>query len=189
LRASVAIPFIYQPFVVDDLPTGPAAEAMWRRLGGVEGRGGSGSRVPRRAMFVDGGLVSGFPIDVFHVHDEVPLAPTFGVKLGAERVVRRDITSLAGLAEALWSSASHAREYDFLGRNPDFRHLVEYIHVETRRWLEFAMEEDYKIELFRRGASAAVRFLLGFDWPAYQSFRAAVAAGLERNPLRQTPAA
>ena len=51
----------------------------WRRLAGYRGT------LPDEVLLVDGGIMSNFPIDVFHRADTIPQRPTIGVKLGIDR--------------------------------------------------------------------------------------------------------
>ena len=66
--------------------------------------------------------MSNFPIDVFHIPNSVPNAPTFGVKLGIDRHEPHRVTTPFELAIAIFNSARHTLDYDFIKRNPDYRH-------------------------------------------------------------------
>lgn len=70
-------------------------------------------------MFVDGGVLSNFPINEFHVRGSIPHRPTFGVKLGAEGRVQR-IDNLFSFLGGIFNSARRVLDYDFLRRNEDY---------------------------------------------------------------------
>ena len=116
----MSIPFFFEPLRVD-VPQGEAARRRWDELASYTGD------LPETATFVDGGTMSNFPIDLFHQAQTVPSAPTFGAKLGADERSAGPITTLPGLAMAVFRSASHTLDYDFIKRNPDYRMLVSYI--------------------------------------------------------------
>jgi NTE family protein len=72
---------------------------------------------------------------------------------------------------AVFRSASHTLDYDFIKRNPDYRKLVSYIDTGDHSWLAFDMSEKDKVELFTCGVRKAAEFLRGFDWKKYKELR------------------
>ena len=144
---------------------GPDALDRWNDQAGYQGS------VPDEVFFVDGGIMSNFPIGLFHVRD-VPTRPTFGAKLGVERSEPAAIDSFFSLLGAVFDAARHTADYDFLLRNPDYRTLVGFIHTGSHNWLDFYLDDDAKIDLFARGVRAAATFLTSFDWASYKASRA-----------------
>jgi NTE family protein len=61
--------------------------------------------------------------------------------------------------------------YDFIARNPDFRHLVSYADTHRFNWLDFSLDEAAKLALFAEGAKAAADFVAKFDWAGYKEVR------------------
>lgn len=166
-RASMSIPFFFEPYRVRSLPRDAEAKQRWDKVGfDIDKEGG----VPKDAMFVDGGIMSNFPIDLFHNYSRVPVAPTFGVKLQYDDR-RRQIDSPLGLLGAIFNSARHCLDYDFIRRNPDYNHLVCWIPCQGYNWLDFDMSEDHKRGLFREGAEQAIQFLTKFNWEEYKKLR------------------
>ena len=165
VRAAVSIPFFFEPVRVTNVPQGEAARRRWRELTGRE------PFPPAECAFVAGGMLSPFPIDLFHEPDRVPTAPTFGVRLtpGDQPVPHAD--RLVEFTTGVLHATRHALDHEFLTRHPDFRELVCAVDTSTHNWLGFDLTADDKAEQFRRGAEAAVRFLTGFDWPRYQELR------------------
>ena len=168
-RASMSIPFFFYPLVLGDLPKGPKAREAWRTLAGYD------QPIPDAVKLVDGGIMSNFPIDLFHVPGRVPNAPTFGAKLGRDSRLKHDIRTPFQLAGAVFDSASHCLDYDFIVRHPDYRNLVTWIDTGEHHWLDFFMTDEDKADLFTRGALAAADFLDSFDWGAYKKVRAKLA--------------
>ena len=171
-RASMSIPFFFEPLILKGLPRDEAARERWHAVG-YDTRTEKGG-VPRRAVFVDGGIMSNFPIDVFHSPRSVPRMPTFGVKLQYDDRAKR-IDGPIALLLATFNSARHCLDYDFIRRNPDYQHLVERIPCQGYNWLNFAMTDEEKLGLFREGVVTACRFLREFDWQAYKAIRADLA--------------
>ena len=164
VRASMSIPGFFHPYRVGRLPKGPAAARNWEHKAGYRGT------LPRSVYFVDGGIMSNFPIDLFH-GSGVPLAPTFGAKLGTDRQRPHTIKKPSHLLGAVFNSARHCADYDFILKNPDYRKLLTNIETGAHNWLNFFMEDRDKVDLFARGVEAAAEFLLQFDWPAYKKIR------------------
>ena len=131
--------------------------------------------------FIDGGIMSNFPINLFHTPDRVPAAPTFGAKIGIDRSKPLAIATPAQLVGAIFDAARHTLDYDFIIRHPDYHHLVKMIDTGSHNWLDFAMAEEAKVDLFATGAEAAADFLCGFDWPAYKKLREDLAAAVRKS--------
>ena len=115
--------------------------------------------------------MSNFPIEVFHEPDIVPSAPTFGISLGSRHRKPNTFDNPWQLAGAIFDSARHCLDYDFLAKNPDYRNLVGYIDTEGFNWLDFHMPDVQKIDLFVAGVRAAADFLRTFDWEDYKRIR------------------
>ena len=146
---------------------------------------------PEEAILVDGGIISNFPIDVFHISDRAPSRPTFGVKLGFEREGINTIKEGARFKSAqlfgiIFETARLARDRDFIKSNPDFNKLVAYIDTADHYWLNFFLSDEDKVDLFARGARAARDFLLQFDWDNYKKIRKQLLLQGTRNILDAT---
>jgi NTE family protein len=165
VRASMSIPGFFYPLRVAGVPQGEEARARWRDLASYD------EEPPEVCTFVDGGIMSNFPIDLFHVPDRVPAAPTFGAKLGTDKRRSAEINSPQRLGGVVFRSASHTLDYDFIKRNPDYRKLVSYIDTGNHGWLDFDMGDEDKVDLFVRGARKAAEFLTTFDWEGYKKIR------------------
>lgn len=165
-RASMSIPFFFQPMEVSGVSKIVNSSDKWDKLCSFEGE------IPDRITFSDGGLLSNFPISLFH-RPFVPRAPTFGARLGSASRVVNEIDSLGGYAGELFNSLRHYNDYDFIYNNPDYRSLITYIPTDGHSWLNFFMQDDEKLVLFKKGMTAAYEFLERFDWLAYKEIRRA----------------
>ena len=164
VRASMSIPGFFHPYRVPNIPQGADAARRWKELAGYTGK------LPKQAYFVDGGIMSNFPINLFHVKG-VPITPTLGVKLGSDRTAPHQIKKPTQLLGAIFNSARHCADYDFILQNPDYQSLVAYINTGKHDWLNFFMEDNDKVDLFSRGVNEAIRFLKTFDWDEYKKTR------------------
>lgn len=164
-RASMSVPFFFHPFQVSDCPQGKTADWVAAGYGGTP---------PKEVRFMDGGIMSNFPIDLFHAPYEVPLAPTFGVKIGLERQEPAKIKGPGQLLAAIFDTARHTLDNDFITRNPDYQQLVAMIDTADHKWLDFNMPDEAKVDLFARGAERAAEFLCKFDWHRYKETRVGI---------------
>ncbi|OAV43694.1 patatin-like phospholipase family protein [Lewinella sp. 4G2] len=179
VRASMSIPAFFEPQRVnlgwiDELPEAErdAMRRSWRREAAFTGN------LPKEILFADGGIMSNFPIDLFHGDNQIPNRPTFGVKLGIDRAVAHPTHSLISFARTMFDGVRNLRDFEFLRANPEYKDVVEYIRVDDFDWLNFGITHEEKLALFRRGAEAAARFLRRFNWKRYK-------ATLNRNLLQR----
>lgn len=166
-RASMSIPFFFEPLRLS-VPQDDGAVRRWRDAVGYDAAQEGG--LPSQGIFVDGGVISNFPIHLFHNYSRMPTRPTFGVKLQQDER-RRRIDGPLSLFGAVFDSARHALDYDFLSNNHDYRQLVQHIACRDVNWLDFSMDDRTRATLFREGAARAVDFLERFDWEAYRELR------------------
>ena len=165
VRASMSIPFFFIPFRIKNIPQGADAWEKWNRKTGLN------ATVPNEIMFMDGGIISNFPIDIFHDNTKVPSCPTFGIKLGYDKAETNKNEKISSLVSALFDTARFAYDFEFLNKNPDFKHLIGNIDTNGHNWLNFGLTDDEKMDLFIRGARTAANFLKGFDWEKYKEIR------------------
>lgn len=170
VRASMSIPYFFEPFEIKDIPnSGSKNNKDW-----VDNAGYAGP-VPPSVKFVDGGMLSNFPINVFHRKDGgVPRMPTFGVRLSTFRKDFNKTDSLMGISSSMISTMRQIHDYDFLLKNPDYKKLICPINADQDprfHWLDFNMTKDQQRELFNLGAESAVKFLKDFDWEGYKKIR------------------
>ncbi|MFB9862371.1 hypothetical protein EFA69_12905 [Rufibacter immobilis] len=181
VRASMSIPLFFHPYKVKNLPYDDEAFARWRQVGYT-------GNVPDEVVFVDGGIMSNFPIDLFHEHGKIPAAPTFGVKLGVDRQSPRTVHKITDLVVAIFDAARQVHDFDFILRNPDYKHLVQCLPTDELNWLDFNMSTADKVKLFEIGVQGAADFLRTFNWKKYKQIRGKGAtSALPSFPLAPTP--
>lgn len=163
VRASMSIPLFFHPYLVKGLPQNNLAQ--WEKMASYKGR------LPEEVKLVDGGFLSNFPIDIFHVVNKMPSRPTLGVKLGLDRTTLRSVDNYLELMYGCFNTASKIRDFEFIHRNPDFKQLFTNIDIGNHKWLNFNLSDQQKLDLFQRGADAAFHFLHTFDWEEYKMTR------------------
>jgi NTE family protein len=162
VRASMSIPLFFHPLTVK---TGNKNKDDWCNLVKYKGE------PPDESVFVDGGVLSNFPIDVFHNYKIIPRLPTLGVKLGDDRNEVSQVHNIPKFLMAIFNSARHVLDFQFLLTNPDYENLIAKVDTGDHNWLNFSMPDEDKLDLFIRGAKAAKEFLNNFDWEAYKKIR------------------
>lgn len=168
VRASMSVPFFFIPFEIKNISNaGEPASSEWIRQTNYYGP------IPKKVKFVDGGMISNFPINVFHSKiRSIPRKPTFGVKLSAYREMFAEVDDLGGFVGSMISTMRHDSDNEFLLQNPDFRKLICFIDADKEfNWLNFKMEDDKKKQLFLLGARKGLEFMKSFDWEAYKKIR------------------
>lgn len=168
VRASMSVPFFFVPFEIKNIPgAGKPANEQWMKYANFHGK------IPEKVKFVDGGMISNFPINVFHSKTGIqPRKPTFGVKLSAYRDESADVDDLGGFVGSMVSTMRHDADNEFLIQNPDFEKLICFIDADKDfNWLNFKMSDEKKKRLFLLGAQKALTFLNKFDWDRYKELR------------------
>lgn len=148
VRASVSIPFFYEPVVVK----GPA--------------------LPHPLFLVDGGLLSNFPITIFDRRDaQPPRWPTFGVKLSAlpdAAQVPRPIDDTLDFGRAIVSTLLTAHDAMHL-EDPCIVTRTVFVDTGKVSATDFDLDAGTQRMLFDNGRAAAERFLSGWDFESYVS--------------------
>lgn len=175
VRASMSIPIFFESSIIQDIPRNEAAiqQSWMKHLMTDPGD------VPSAVRFVDGGILSNFPINIFYNPKiEVPRLPTFGIDLDdvapEDKEKSRQNTGKMGLGGYMGRMFNTIRYYydkDFLLKNSLFKKGIGRIDVHEFNWLDFSISDEKKVALFVKGAEAAGQFLQGFDWEAYKADR------------------
>ena len=108
VRASMAIPMFFRPKIFTPPQNGEATKEKWRKMAEFHGD------IPSKIQMVDGGIMSNFPIDLFHETDNTPNRPTFGVRLGLNRNKCSGTGGLLSHAGAIFNGARNLRDFEFL---------------------------------------------------------------------------
>ena len=132
VRASMSIPVFFEPFYKTDLPNGKEATCRWQEKAMYDGD------VPERVLFVDGGVVSNFPFDLFHEKGCIPRKPTFGIKLGVGRHKIFKTKKLVHLLDHIFLAARQMNDFDFVQKNKEeYVHPVKSIDTDGFSWLDY----------------------------------------------------
>ena len=137
VRASMSIPFFYKPTHI------------------------------KRNTFVDGGVLSNFPISIF---DSSPQWPTFGIKLSSkEKAVQvpHKVKGPISLATSLFATMSSGHDQRHLDEPST---LARTIFVDTAKIqsTNFDINTEQQALLFANGQKAANRFVKNWDFTAFR---------------------
>ncbi|MBC7938025.1 MAG: patatin-like phospholipase family protein [Rhizobacter sp.] len=165
VRASMSIPVFFSPHKVKVEQAVQDESELWHQKSTAEDKTNT---LKKEIWFVDGGVLSNFPINIFH-NPQILIArvPTFGVKLEDEAHVKPENeykpanTKFLGFLGDIFSTIRYYYDKDFLKRNTIYDKAIAHIDVEKINWLDFGMTRKTKIELFNRGAEAAKAFFMG----------------------------
>ncbi len=164
VRASMSIPFLFEPYEVNNLPKGEKAKQIWQNMVSYKGP------IPDKVQFVDGGTMSNFPIDAFHIKG-IPRVPSFGVKLGISRENPQYSGNLRSYLRNLVNAMRQVHDFEFLAQHREYEHLIQTVDIGDHIWFDFDINNEDKKDLFIRGAKAADTFLRSFNWQEYKQMR------------------
>jgi len=169
IRASMSIPVFFESYFINDIPcTDPAIKKEWEKLGEND--------PPAGARFVDGGILSNFPINIFYNPKAItPRLPSFGIDLDDTKAddegKHAQSWSLGGYFYRIFNTIRFYYDKDFLIKNTFFKKGIGTIHLADFNWLNFFLTDQDKIKMFVLGAEAAAKFLEDFDWNDYKKDR------------------
>jgi NTE family protein len=166
----MSLPFIFYAFIPSD-----------DHLQTDKGKKVTGT-VNMLARFVDGGMLSNFPIREFHVAlPEEPAYPTFGVLLGSPKpepgndtaTIKQKFLSVSVFKYILSFISTFRNFYDadFLRTHKEFNMLVKSVNTDQFNSLDFGMAFNTKKEIFVEGAKTAIDHLEHFNWQEYLAVR------------------
>ncbi len=170
VRASMSIPVFFETYTLTELRKKSSFEIWDKHLNWQN----ENKKIPDKAQFIDGGTLSNFPINVFYNPNyPVPRMPTFGIRLqdGILDAVNRSNNTFLKYLKSFFSTLRFHFDRDFISKNRAYNFGVKLIDVKEHSWLNFFMDDQEKIDLFRKGARAAADFLRHFDWENYKDER------------------
>jgi NTE family protein len=156
VRASMSVPLFFKPMKVTfNGGQKHIIEQEWHKMLKVH------KKLKDCALFVDGGLLSNFPINVFYDPARpVPRKPTFGIKLEYEdESESATINSWSKFAGSMINTMRYFYDRDFTIKHEQYAKTVRSIDTGKVHWLNFGLTEQEKVELFFRGALTATIFL------------------------------
>lgn len=176
VRASMSVPFFFEPMqkvINKDDDSVKYAWKFWMNT--------SPEDIYPAGVFIDGGSISNFPIDLFHATDIFyPRMPLFGVQLTSDSDLLSDkgktsaqiLASPLSYAGNIISTLKGFNDKTFLTKHT-FYHLfsIQTVNCGSSSWLNFFMKREEKEDLFNRGFQAALDFLSRFDWDRYKCER------------------
>jgi NTE family protein len=122
--------------------------------------------------FVDGGMLSNFPVDVFDRTDDVePRWPTFGIKLSARPAANQTPTKIDGpieLLKAMVSTMTNFHDGMYIDE-PSVCDRTIFVDCGGVKATDFDLTTQQADALFASGQQAAAKFLSTWDFDAYKA--------------------
>ncbi len=170
IRASMSIPLFFESYFINRIPNqSQEIKDAWDNVFNEPDP-------PVMTRFVDGGILSNFPISIFYNSKiKVPRLPSFGIDLDDSdpQNERKNpyYWSIGGYLGHIFNTTRFYYDKDFLLKNKVYNNGIGKIKLPDFNWLNFFLEPEQKVELFVRGARAATEFLIQFDWSKYKDER------------------
>lgn len=170
VRASMSIPLFFESYYIEQIPCeDPLIRKQWDDLLDEK-------NPPSLARFVDGGMLSNFPMSIFYkANVRTPRLPSFGIDLDdrdpSDKLRNPKNWTLGGFIMNMFNTIRNYYDKDFLLKNKMFEKGVGRVPLQGFNWLNFFLSEKDKLALFRAGADAACKFLATFKWEDYKSDR------------------
>ncbi|HEY0272624.1 MAG TPA: Patatin, partial [Chitinophaga sp.] len=168
VRASMSIPVFFESYMITDIDCNSAAiREAWQHTFYE-------SDPPSTARFVDGGILSNFPINLFYNPSiRTPRLPTFGIDLDDsdpdDKAKNPFSWSALGYFGRVFNTIRFYYDKDFLLKNHMYQKGVGSIPLQEFKWLNFFLSNQDKMDMFIRGAEAATQFLADFNWDDYKA--------------------
>ena len=184
IRASMSIPVFFESYMINNIPceTEEIKKAWLETFGEKD--------PPSTARFVDGGILSNFPINIFYNPKVlIPRLPSFGIDLDDskpdEETKHAQSWSLPGYFGRMFNTIRFYYDKDFLLKNRVFEKGIGKIPLSKYNWLNFFLSDQDKIDMFVAGAQTATDFLLTFDWEDYKNARTEMQKELNKKQAPQ----
>jgi NTE family protein len=177
IRASMAIPVFFESYFINNIPnTSPEIKKMWMDTFNEP-------NPPTEVRFVDGGILSNFPINIFYNPNvKVPRLPSFGIDLDDSKPENKSTNAIhwtfMGYLGRMFNTIRYYYDKDFLLKNKFYENGIGKIPLSDYNWLNFFLTDKDKINMFVLGAKAATEFLINFDWEDYKNKRVKMQAKL-----------
>ena len=168
VRASMSIPVFFETYTLTNINENSTLKIWSEQLNW------KADFIPDKEQFIDGGILSNFPISVFaNPANPIPRMPTIGIRLkdSLPDQTKNNNSTLGAFATSIIGTMRTNYDRDFMSRNRAFDIGVKEVILENHNWLNFFMTIDEKIEIFNCGAEAAKEFLMEFDWEKYKVIR------------------
>ena len=170
IRASMSIPVFFESYMINDIPCeNEEIKKAWMDTMNE-------LYPPSTARFVDGGMLSNFPINIFYNPKVItPRLPSFGIDLDdstpEDDTKNASSWTLLGYFGRMFNTIRYYYDKDFLLKNKVYEKGIGKVPLSDFNWLNFFLSDQDKINMFVRGARAATDFLKGFDWDSYKNNR------------------
>lgn len=176
VRASMSIPIFFEACIITNIDVEhDGLQQRWKEVFGLKKE-----KIPHTAKFVDGGMLSNFPLNIFYNPKiTTPRMPSFGIDLDDSlphdgNGINSHKWTLGAFAGKMLNTMRGYYDKDFVLKNKVYERGVGSVSLNEFNWLNFFLTDQDKIAMFVKGAQAAKLFLETFDWAEYKKERAKV---------------
>lgn len=173
VRASMSVPFFFEPLQKRINKDDDSVKYAWRFWMNTQPQD-----IYPVGIFIDGGSISNFPIDLFHMSEFFyPRMPLFGVRLTSksetdtekgktsEQIMKTPFSYAGNIINTL----KGFNDKSFLTKHTFYTlYSIQNVDCSSSSWLNFFMKREEKEQLFNAGFLAALDFLNRFDWEKYK---------------------
>lgn len=173
VRASMSVPFFFEPLQKRIDREDDSVKYAWRFWMNTRPED-----IYPVGIFIDGGSISNFPIDLFHMSEVFyPRLPLFGVQLTntseisanqnktSENIMKTPFSYAGNIINTL----KEFNDKSFLTKHTFYKLFsIQTVDCSPSSWLNFFMSREEKERLFNAGFQAALDFLNRFDWEKYK---------------------
>ena len=168
IRASMSIPIFFESYFIKDIPCdSQELKDAWLRTFNEPDP-------PSVARFVDGGILSNFPINIFYNPKvTTPRLPSFGIDLDNSKPGDQEKNakewSIIGYVGRIFNTIRFYYDKDFLIKNKVYEKGIGKVLLSEYNWLNFFLSDKDKVDMFVKGAQAATKFLIeDYKWADYK---------------------
>jgi NTE family protein len=160
VRASLSIPVFFEPFYLKD-------------FNNVKGYQESDNLIVNdKTMFVDGALVSNFPLGIFDTEkNKVPKCPTFGILFDTQNESEsHEINTIIDFGLALIDTMNDYGDRNYIFRRDAASRIIKISNIVNDKPIKtmyFNLSRDEIIGLFGNGVRAAIEFIKQWDFKDY----------------------
>lgn len=160
VRASLSIPVFFEPFYLKDFKHKAAYASSDNLI------------INDKTTFVDGALVSNFPLGIFDIEKKiVPQCPTFGILFDTQlEQESHEINSIVDYGLALIETMNDYGDRNYIFRDGAAARTIKIsnlVNGKPIKTMYFNLSREEIITLFGNGVKAAIEFMKEWDFKAY----------------------
>ena len=160
VRASASIPIFFEPYKINRFGVIPEFQEHPQFLSNPN------------TTFIDGAMVSNFPLGIFDVHkNQIPNCPTFGILFDTKnKSTSKEIGNILDYGLAMLETLNDYGDRAYLHQIQAEQRIIKISNMVNKRAIKtiyFNLTDDEVMTLFGNGIRAAMRFLEQWNFEEY----------------------